>query len=425
LLEGFKQGLAARVADLHNYVREGRGQVADAEWEAIDRLGLEADAARVAAGLARGRTGTVDRQVESATKSNGTVNSIKVPGQDAAGTPSGAAKAGDRSDSQGPAVSPLRKPILDKTGYEIPKSVKAHYVAVEGKFVDRKSETIHFEDSGKKLSTASEDRKVISHMVEVAKAKNWGTLELKGTEAFRREAWIAAEVSGLETHGYKPNAQDRAAVESRRSEMRVSGGERAQESETKLVTKPENSIAPDPTTTAQAQAQAQANHKDGPPLSPQEMQELQADLAKWRVDRDKDRIAEIVTKHQSPEQRREYAKELLSAVGRDPKEFFPEGPEAAPADQKDKLAGSTAEPSTREAALRATLEQEMTDLGVPEELRTEFRSNLDAVLANARSTGQDLAIPEPLTAVQAISAQRESAAAITPAVGIPTVEVER
>ena len=102
---------------------------------------------------------------------------------------------GDTSDED--AEAPAPRPVLQKTGYAIPKSVAAHYVSFDGKFLDRQSEVVHFEDHGKKLTTESEDRTVITHMVEVAKAKSWGMLELNGTEEFRRQAWIAAEVAGM------------------------------------------------------------------------------------------------------------------------------------------------------------------------------------------------------------------------------------
>src|SRR5471032_1739972 len=116
------------------------------------------------------------------------------------------------------------KPIFEKTGYDVPKSVSNLYGAHEGKFLDRKSETVHLEDKGRSLSTASEDRDVIAHMVEVAKAKNWGELQLKGTEEFRRQAWIATELAGVPTRGFKPKAQDRAALTAAREAMRIGAG---------------------------------------------------------------------------------------------------------------------------------------------------------------------------------------------------------
>ncbi|MEX3985932.1 LPD7 domain-containing protein [Paraburkholderia sp. EG287A] len=119
------------------------------------------------------------------------------------------------------------KPIFDKTGYDVPKSVSNQYVAHDGKFLDRKSETVHFEDTGRTLATASEDRSVIVHMVEVAKAKNWSELQLKGTEEFRRQAWIAAELAGVPTRGFRPKQLDRAMLTAAREAMRISAGEPA------------------------------------------------------------------------------------------------------------------------------------------------------------------------------------------------------
>lgn len=121
------------------------------------------------------------------------------------------------------------RPIVRSTGYEIPKRVAAQYVAHEGKFVDRKTEKLHFEDKGFSLATESNDRSVVSHMVEVALAKGWGPFTLKGSEEFRRQGWIAAELAGAKAYGFRPKAQDRAMLEAARQEMRISGGERRAE----------------------------------------------------------------------------------------------------------------------------------------------------------------------------------------------------
>ncbi|MEW6347317.1 MAG: LPD7 domain-containing protein [Pseudomonadota bacterium] len=123
------------------------------------------------------------------------------------------------------------KPVFEKTGYDVPKSVSNQYVAHDGKFLDRKSETVHFEDKGRSLSTASEDRDVIAHMVEVAKAKNWGELQLKGSEEFRRQAWIAAELAGVPTRGFKPAAQDRATLTAAREAMRIGAGDKSSDAD--------------------------------------------------------------------------------------------------------------------------------------------------------------------------------------------------
>ena len=169
----------------------------------------------------------VAKQLDSV---RGDASSAEKPGPSAASDaqPTATTKAGKKA-----------RAVLTKSGYDIPKGVLALYVAKDGAFVDRKTEAIAFEDSGRKLSTKADDRKTIESMVEVAEAKNWGTLHVTGTQEFRRQAWIAAQVAGLEVVGYEPSPQDKAAVEARREEMRIGGGERAQEQQ------PANSLSPD------------------------------------------------------------------------------------------------------------------------------------------------------------------------------------
>lgn len=162
-----------------------------------------------------------DSSADAAT-STATDESVKP----AAGTGKPLGKKGEQPENT---IRP--KPVFEKTGYDVPKSVTNQYVAHEGKFLDRKSETVHFEDKGRSLSTASEDRDVIAHMVEVAKAKNWGELQLKGSEEFRRQAWIAAELAGVPTRGFKPGAQDRAVLTAAREAMRIGAGDKSSEAD--------------------------------------------------------------------------------------------------------------------------------------------------------------------------------------------------
>ncbi|MEX3845536.1 LPD7 domain-containing protein [Paraburkholderia sp. BR10882] len=116
--------------------------------------------------------------------------------------------------------------IFRKDGYEVPTSVVAQYVAFDGKYLHRQTEVVHFHDKGRKLSTDSEDKAVVRSMMEIAKAKNWGEVQLKGSEEFRRQGWIAAELAGIKSTGFRPKAQDRALLQAAREEMRISAGER-------------------------------------------------------------------------------------------------------------------------------------------------------------------------------------------------------
>jgi hypothetical protein len=172
-------------------------------------------------------------------------------------------KDGDAQNSIRP------KPIFEKAGYEVPKSVSNQYVAHDGKFLDRKSETVHFEDTGRTLATASEDRSVITHMLEVAKAKNWSELQLKGTEEFRRQAWIAAELAGVPTRGFRPKQLDHAMLTAAREAMRIGAGEQAGDSHEARINTVESAAGPkfdgaEPDTPAHRAPAAPASAEAGP-----------------------------------------------------------------------------------------------------------------------------------------------------------------
>lgn len=105
------------------------------------------------------------------------------------------------------------KPVLKKTGYDLPEQILFSYVVKDGKYHDKESDTLRFQDHGKKLSTSVEDRAVITDMVAIAAAKNWSQIELKGTDSFRQTAWLEAESRGLRTKGYEPTQQDLQQLE--------------------------------------------------------------------------------------------------------------------------------------------------------------------------------------------------------------------
>lgn len=117
-----------------------------------------------------------------------------------------------------PEIDAGPKAVLSKTGYELPEKLLGAYSVQDGKFHDKDTKALRFEDHGKKLSTPVEDRQVIAHMVDVAAAKNWGQLELRGTETFKQTAWLEAESRGIETKGYKPNDHDLEQLEKLRQE---------------------------------------------------------------------------------------------------------------------------------------------------------------------------------------------------------------
>ena len=60
-------------------------------------------------------------------------------------------------------------------------------------------------------------------MVDLAVAKGWQGIKIKGTDAFKREAWLAATERGLETTGYRPKNADRERLAEIMAERQAPG----------------------------------------------------------------------------------------------------------------------------------------------------------------------------------------------------------
>lgn len=130
-------------------------------------------------------------------------------------------------------VQPLDTPVkdkgavLDKVGYEVPQSVSSDFVHTPSdssfkpsKFYEKSNPVaVAFEDRGKSLSSSRDDNKTIAAMVAVAKSKNWNEIQVKGTQEFKRKAWLEAASQGINVKGYKPNEQDMAALQVKQEQM--------------------------------------------------------------------------------------------------------------------------------------------------------------------------------------------------------------
>jgi hypothetical protein len=105
---------------------------------------------------------------------------------------------------------------MDPKGVEVglvpptlPQSLAKRYLVAENRFYFRDDPNlVAFEDMGKRLSTEHNDPMVARSMVELAHAKNWESLRVKGTDEFKREVWLAASLRGLDVEGYQPRAID-------------------------------------------------------------------------------------------------------------------------------------------------------------------------------------------------------------------------
>ena len=107
---------------------------------------------------------------------------------------------------------------LERGDFIVPRRITQAYTEVDGKFYAKDSNRVMFEDKGEKLATSTTNKEAVADMVAYAKAKQWDSLKLSGSQEFRREAWLQAESQGIKTQGYTPKQADLAALDTLRQE---------------------------------------------------------------------------------------------------------------------------------------------------------------------------------------------------------------
>jgi hypothetical protein len=104
----------------------------------------------------------------------------------------------------------------------IPEGLHKRYLHADNKFYFRHGENaVAFEDNGKRLATQHDDPDVAKSMVELAAAKGWAAVHLRGSDEFMREAWLQASLRGMTVRGYRPRDVDLARLDDRRNDKEV------------------------------------------------------------------------------------------------------------------------------------------------------------------------------------------------------------
>ena len=93
----------------------------------------------------------------------------------------------------------------------VPEHVRKRFVQV-GRHYYFADGARAFTDRGGRLTTPSENTEVIRSLVTIAEARGWNAITVRGTERFRREAWFAARLAGLEVRGYRPTEFEHSRV---------------------------------------------------------------------------------------------------------------------------------------------------------------------------------------------------------------------
>ncbi|MDQ1817755.1 LPD7 domain-containing protein [Massilia sp. CCM 9210] len=115
----------------------------------------------------------------------------------------------DREDTADNSVDVRRKGgELERGEFIIPRRITQNYTEQDGKFYAKETSRMMFHDQGEKLATSTTDKAAIADMVAYAKAKQWDSLKLTGSQEFRREAWLQAESQGIKTQGFTPREKD-------------------------------------------------------------------------------------------------------------------------------------------------------------------------------------------------------------------------
>ena len=91
----------------------------------------------------------------------------------------------------------------------VPQVVRERFVQVRNHYYFPDG-TRAFTDRGDRLTTPSENTEVIRSLVAIAKAREWNEITVRGTERFRKAAWFAARLAGLEVRGYRPSDVEQA-----------------------------------------------------------------------------------------------------------------------------------------------------------------------------------------------------------------------
>jgi hypothetical protein len=147
-------------------------------------------------------------------------SSQSAPVTDRAAAPVAASAAQSSAPVAATLDVPARKPIPAKSE---PATIAANYYIEEAAdrrtyYQDYQRKAVAFTATESRVTSAREDLRTVRDMVEVAQGRGWRSVQLRGTETFRREAWIEAAAAGLDAAGYKASDPDRQEAERRKAE---------------------------------------------------------------------------------------------------------------------------------------------------------------------------------------------------------------
>lgn len=85
-----------------------------------------------------------------------------------------------------------------------------------GSWHTKRNNDLVFSADEKKIATDRNDQQTVQAMLDLAEARGWKGLRIKGDADFRRTVWMEANLRGLEVEGYKPREADIQELEEKR-----------------------------------------------------------------------------------------------------------------------------------------------------------------------------------------------------------------
>jgi putative DNA primase/helicase len=132
---------------------------------------------------------------------------------------------------------------------EIVASLSNRYLIADDKYYFRdRGQALAFEDLGRRIATVHNDPEVARSMVDLAQAKGWTSLKIKGSDVFKSEVWLLAAQRGMDVAGYRPKEIDKArlaAIEAERDAARINTIERNMQLDLPLAAPAARSIKPE------------------------------------------------------------------------------------------------------------------------------------------------------------------------------------
>jgi putative DNA primase/helicase len=113
-----------------------------------------------------------------------------------------------REQGRGPAGAAAQATKDAPRQLRVPDSVQERFIQIGNKFHFPDGTEAFTQDSNR-LTTRSENSVVIQSMVAIARENGKGPVTVGGTEFFKKEAWFAASLAGLEVRGYQPTDFER------------------------------------------------------------------------------------------------------------------------------------------------------------------------------------------------------------------------